>query len=169
MTRDMGTSLIMMIIFRDEDGYKTVEPGLDQHNVTKKNIFEAFFTVQEEDWENGKDEAGEVITVTRPVSYCKNIRGFLKFILEDRSIDGTKVKIGLDKGLKSLKYTCSLISPYTPDQTQDFLLAVVHFVEETYKNVLKILTLCQIDVTPWDYFCSDMKMTMIVLGKKSFL
>ena len=108
----------MMIIFRDEDGYKTVEPGLDQHNVTKKNIFEPFFTVQEEEWENGKDESGEIITVTRPVSYCKNIRSFLNYVKEDRNIDGTKVKIGLDKGLKSLKYTCSLISPYTEDQTQ---------------------------------------------------
>ena len=79
-----------------------------------------------------------------------------------------KVKIGLDKGIKSLKYTCSLISPYTEDQTQDYLLCVVHYVEETYKNVVKILDLCQISLMHWDFFCSDMKMTMIVLGKYFF-
>ena len=140
----------MIFIFRDEDGRKTVEPGLDQHNVTKKTIFAPFFTVQDEEFEDGKDEDGEVITVTRPISYCNNIRSFLNYIKEDRNIDGTKVKIGLDKGIKSLKYTCSLISPYTEDQTQDYLLAVVHYVEETYKNVVKILDLCQISLMDWD-------------------
>lgn len=143
-----------------------MEPHLDKHQVIKKTIFAPFFTAKDDVFENGKDKAGETITVTRSISYCKNIRAFLNYIKEDRNLPGTKVKIGLDKGKKSLKYTCSLISPYTEDQTQDFLLAVVHYVEESYNNVLKILSLCQIDLMDWDYFCSDLKMTMIVLGKQ---
>ena len=108
---------------------------------------------------------GETISVTRPISYCHNIRAFLNYVKEDRNLPNTKIKIGLDKGKKSLKFTCSLFSPYSDDQTQDFLLAVVHYVEESYANVLKMLSLCEIDLMDWDFFCSDMKMTMIVLGK----
>ena len=111
----------------------------------------------------------ETITLVKPISYCNNIRSFLTYVKEGRNIDGTKVKISLDKGIGSLKFTCSLFNPDSEDQTQDFLLAVVHYVAETYKNVLKILTLCSIDMLDWDFFCSDMKMTMIVLGKFSKL
>ena len=137
--------------------------------MVKKRIFAPFFTVQEEEWECGKDEDDEMITLVKPISYCNNIRSFLTYVKEDRNIDGTKVKISLDKGIGSLKFTCSLFNPDSEDQTQDFLLAVVHYVAETYKNVLKILTLCSIDMLDWDFFCSDMKMTMIVLGKFSKL
>ena len=61
---------------------KTVEPHLDQHNVTKKTIFAPFFTVDEE-FENDKDEADETITVTKPISYCYHIWVFLTYIKED--------------------------------------------------------------------------------------
>ena len=88
---------------------------------------------------------------------------------EDRSIEGRKIKISLDKGKESLKLTCSLFNPDSEAQTQDFLLAVVHYVAVTYKNVLKILILCTIDLLDWDYFCRDMKMTMIVLGKLFYM
>ena len=94
-----------------------------------------------------------------------NTRSFVKFIREDRNIDGSLTKIGLDKGKGSLKFALSLFSPNTPDQTQDYLLAVAHGVEETYNNVMKMLDLCEIDLLDWDFFCSDLKMTMIVLGK----
>ena len=86
---------------------------------------------------------------------------------EDRSIEGRKIKISLDKGKESLKFTCSLFNPDSEAKTQDFLLAVVHYGAKTYRNVLKILTLCTINLLNWDYFCSDMKMTMIVLRKGS--
>ena len=142
-----------------------MEPYLDRHQVVKKKIFEPFFRVQDEEFENGKDAAGETITVTRPITYCHNIRAFLNYVKEDRNLPNTKIKIGLDKGKKSLKFTCSLFSPDSDDQTQDFLLAVVHYVEESYANVLKMLSLCEIDLMDWDFFCSDMKMTMIVCGK----
>ena len=147
----------------------TIAPHLNRHNVVKKRIFAPFFTVQEEEWECGLDEDGETITLVKPISYCNNIRSFLTFVKEDRSIDGSKVKISLDKGKESLKFTCSLFNPDSEAQTQDFLLAVVHYVAETYKNVLKNLTICTIDLLDWDYFCSDMKMTMIVLGKLFYM
>ena len=90
--------------------------------MVKKRIFAPFFTVQEEEWECGKDEDDETITLVKPISYCNNIRSFLTYVKEDRNIEGTKVKISLDKGIGSLKFTCSLFNPDSEDQTQDFLL-----------------------------------------------
>ena len=142
-----------------------MEPHLNQHIVIKKRIFAPFFTVQDEVWENGKDEAGDPIFVTKPISYCSNVRSFLTYVKEDRNAEGTQVLISLDKGKKSIKFSLSLFNPHESIQKQDFLLAVVHFIEENYRNVLKILTLCSIDLLDWNYFCSDLKMTMIVLGK----
>ena len=150
--------------FRAEDGYKSVKPYLDKHLVIKKLVFQHCFTVVDETWE-ANNEKNETVMINKPVSHCWNTRSFVKFIREDRNIDGSLTKIGLDKGKGSLKFALSLFSPNTPDQTQDYLLAVAHGVEETYYNVMKMLDLCEIDLLDWDYFCSDLKMTMIVLGK----
>ena len=79
--------------------------------MVKKRIFAPFFTVQEEEWECGKDEDDETITLVKPISYCNNICSFLTFVKEDRNIEGTKVKISLDKGIGSLKFTCSVFNP----------------------------------------------------------
>ena len=149
--------------FRSEDGNKSVQPYLYQHIVQKKRVFLPFFTVVDETWETSNAKK-EIVMVMKPVSYCCNVRSFVKFIKEDRDILGTLTKIGLDKGKGSLKFSLSLFSPFTPDPTQDYLLAVGHGVDETYNNILKMLDLCDIDILDWDYFCSDLKVTMIVLG-----
>ena len=150
--------------FRSEDGRKSVQSYLDQHIVQKKKVFSPFFTVIDEEWEVYNDK-GEIVMLNKPISYCSAIKSFVKFIKEDRNIDGTLTKIGLDKGKKSLKFSYSLFSPDTPDPTQDYLLAVVHEIDETYRNILRVLDLCEIDLLDWDYFCSDLKVTMIILGK----
>lgn len=89
----------------------------------------------------------------------------MKCIREDRNLDGTKTKISLDGGKKSLKFVFSQFNPYSKDVTQDYLLAIAHDVQETYANILKMMDLCDIDLLDWDYFCSDLKVTMFVLGK----
>ena len=87
------------------------------------------------------------------------------FVKEDRNVDGTKSKLGLDSGKGSKKLTFSLFSPFSADKTQDFILAIAHQVEETYANILKMLDLVDVQILDWDYFCSDLKVTMFVLGK----
>ena len=58
--------------------------------MVKKTIYAPSFTVQEEDWENGKDEAGEP-RERRPISYCSNVTSFLKHIKEDREDEGSRL------------------------------------------------------------------------------
>ena len=35
---------------------------------------------------------------------------------------------------------------------------------ETYGNLLKMMDLVDVDILDWDFFCSDLKVTMLVLG-----
>ena len=147
------------------DGFKTVQPHFDQHMVLKKRLFEPFFTVIDETWEQYDKPTKTYHIVTKPVSYCYRSRDFVRFVREDRDVDGTKSKLGLDRGKGSKKFVYSLFSPLTDHASQDFLLAVAHGVEETYANILKMMDLCDVDLIDWDFFCSDLKVTMLVLGE----
>ena len=138
---------------------------MDRHLVIKKRFFEAYFSVIDETWEQYNKVTKSYDIVTKPISYCYRARDFVRCILEDRNVEGTKTKIGLDGGKGSIKFVYSLFNPYTGEVTQDYVLAVAHGVQETYANLLKIMDLCDIDILDWDYFCSDLKVTMLVLGK----
>ena len=131
----------------------------------KKRFFAEYFSVIDETWEQYNDVTKSYDIVTKPISYCYRSRDFVKCIKEDRNLDGTKSKIGLDGGKKSIKFVYSLFNPFSEDVTQDYVLAVAHHVQETYANLLKIMELCDINILDWDYFCSDLKVTMLVLGK----
>ena len=130
----------------------------------KKRFFQPYFTVIDETWEQYNDDTKSYETVTKPVSYCYRSRDFVRCIKEDRNLAGTKTKIGLDRGKYSLKFVFSLFNPYSDDVTQDYILAVAHHVQETYGNLLKMMDLVDVDILDWDFFCSDLKVTMLVLG-----
>ena len=155
-------------MLRSLDGYKSVEKFLDKHMVEKKRVFLPFLTVRDEVWEQLDNTTGDMVQIVKPICFTNRIKDFKTFILEDRGIDiETLIKIGLDKGKGSLKFVLGLFSPHTDHPSQDYLIACVPQVDETYLNLMKILDICGIELIHWDFFCSDLKVTMLVLGRFS--
>ena len=93
-------------------GRRVIEPGLKENLVSEKLKFEKFFSLSLVNFKGGDDK-----WITRPLVFCNDLVGFIKELLNLRSLraDDVQVKVGLDGGKGHLKLILSL---YQPDNLQ---------------------------------------------------
>ena len=166
---------------REASGSRSVvEPNLLQKNHAKNHLLDDYFEIKTLSFHQILKETKAVENIERPVVLCKDLQGFVDFIIETRNLDSSKVslRIGLDGGGGFIKICLSVFNP--EDTMKDtclskqfkhtgvkkaLILALVPKTQENQFNVKRLWINSNIDDLKSEFtIATDLKMINILLG-----
>ena len=147
-------------------GRGTVEPGLNEHLVEKKNTFADFYSYEDIMYEGDKS----IVTV-----YCSDIIGLIRKICVMRDLDyeNCTKKVGIDGGKGFLKIVLSLFDDENPGNEgagsksytggrKVIPLVIAPNVSETYVNIKIMLDLIKFKLLDNYLVSGDLKVLNIL-------
>ena len=147
-------------------GRGTVEPGLNEHLVEKKNTFADFYSYEDIKYEGDKS----IVTV-----FCSDIIGLIRKICVMRDLDyeNCTKKVGIDGGKGFLKIVLSLFDDENPGNEKTgsksytggrkvIPLVIAPNVSETYGNIKIMLDLIKFKLLDNYLITGDLKVLNIL-------
>ena len=169
---------------RKESGSRRIiESGLLEKNHIKNHQLDDYFEIRNLSFHQTDKETKVVETIERPTVVCKDLSGFIDFIIEARNLDPKSValRIGLDGGGGFIKVCLSVFDPEMNMRgtcmsklfkdtgvKKAFILALVPDTPENQHNVKRLWINSSIDTLNRKFtIATDLKMINILLGIQS--